>query len=459
MSKKKYNLVSIGSGSAGRRVAVALKNAGWDTAIIEKDVSTHFGGTCICTGCIPTKALIEKAKTAETYSGAFQHKNMIVERIRTGTLRNAQERVKLDVIPGTASFVDETTVNVFHNSENNPIQAEIFVIATGSYSFIPPLKGINDVEFITSKEALDLQNPPKRLLIIGGGRIGLEIGQMLHNVGTDVTVFEGRSHIFANLEDFEMSDIIENFLVEKGMRIVKGRFVDEVKQSGSGNEKKVTVLIKTENETREYVGDELLIATGRRPNLNELKLENAEVTVKNGAIKVDEYLQTSAQNIFAIGDVIGNPMFTNWASYQSGHLLRNLKFSKTKSTLWEPLPDKTMPRIAFTQPEFASVGLTEEQAKEKYGENVVVYKFKNQWLGKSMIVDDWNGILKAVGLKNSNKIIGAHLWGERTGSLVQMIVLAMDNNLGWNELSDMVYGHPVLAEGIYALASGIKTRT
>ena len=461
MTVEHFDLISIGSGSAGRRVAVAMHNAGWKTAIVEKDVENHFGGTCICTGCIPTKALIEKVKMTGDFQQAKVHKERIVERIRSGTLRHVEERAKGRVIRGFGSLVDKNTIKVVKDDGAEELySADIIVIATGSKSFIPPVEGLRESHYITSREILEIEEVPKRLLIIGAGRIGLEFGQLFHELGSEVTVFEGFPHIFANAEDFEMSDIIQEYLEKKRMKIFTGKFVDKVSEKKlDDGSYEFTVTLNDGPHKGEYTGDVLLVATGRRPNIEGLNLESAGIEVERGAIKVDEYLQTSQEGIFAIGDVRGNPMFTNWASYQSGLLLKNLKKSKNDQTKWSPMPEKVLPRIAFVQPEFASVGMTEEQAREKYGDDVVTYKYRNKWLGKSMIVDDWDGILKGVGRKGSDEILGAHLWGERTGSLVQMIVLAMENGLGWTNLNDLVYGHPVLVEGIYSLAGNMKGLT
>ena len=449
-----FDLISIGSGSAGRRIAVALKNAGWRTAIVEKDVDRHFGGTCICSGCIPTKALIEKSHHTRDFSEMVTHKNRIVERIRGGTLRHVEERAKIPVIRGIASFVDKHTIEV----EGKQYSAEKIVIATGSRSFIPPIKGLKEVGYITSKEILEFEEVPKKLLIIGGGRIGLEFAQLYHSQGSDVTVFEGMPHILPG-EDREMADLIMNYLVSKGIKVYSGKFVDEVREEVIDGKSKFTVILADGPNASEYQGEVLLVATGRVPNTQDLNLENLGMELNRAAVKVDDYMQSSIENIYAIGDVVGNPMFTNWASYQSGILLQNLKSSKEQTDKWIKLKLPNVPRICFTQPEFAATGMTEEEARDKYGDEVVVHKFLNKWLGKSMIVNDWDGVLKGIGCKGSNEILGVHLWGERTGSLIQMFVLAMENGLGWSHLSSMVYGHPVLAEGIYSLAAGMKGKT
>jgi len=450
-----YDLISIGSGSAGRRVAVALKSAGWNTAIVEKDVEHHFGGTCICSGCIPTKALVEKSLHTKDFSAIKEHKTRIVERIRGGTLRHVEERVEADVIRGFATFVDEHTLDV----NGKQYTAEIIVIATGSQSAIPPIKGLDQVDYMTSREFLELEEVPKRIIIIGGGRIGLEFGTLYNRLGADVKVFEGLPHLLPG-EDEEVSDSIAEYLEEQGMHIYRGRFVDEVKQHKTDGQTEFELILTDGPNKGSYYGDVLLVATGRVPNTAELGLETTGVELNRHAVVVNDYLQSSVSHIFAIGDVIGNPMFTNWASYQSGVLLRNLKKSKEYDEDWEKLTMPNIPRICFIEPELGATGLTEKQAIEKYGEDqVVTYKFYNKWLGKSMIVDDWDGYLKAVGIKGSNEIIGASLWGKRAGSLVQMIVLAMDNGLGWKELASGVYGHPILAEGIYSLAANMKGRT
>lgn len=445
-----FDLLSIGSGSAGRRVAVALHRAGWNTAIVERDVESHFGGTCICSGCIPTKALIEKSHKTTDFKEILNHKEKIVDRIRSGTLRHVEEKVNMPVIRGFAKFVDNHTIKV----GDKTYTADIIVVATGSITFIPPINGLGEVSYLTSKELLQLEQVPKHLLIIGAGRIGLEFGQLYHSLGSEVTIFEGMPQILPG-EDTEMAEIIEEYLTSKGIKIFKDKFVDSVSKDGD----EFVVNLTEGINAGKYKGDVLLVATGRIPNTSELDVQNAGIELDRAAIKVNAFMQTNQPHIFAIGDVIGNPMFTNWASYQSGILLQNIKKSRTDSSLWEELKLPHVPRICFVQPEFAATGMTEKEAREKYGDEVVVHKFYNKWLGKSMIVDDWDGVLKAVGRKDSNEILGVHLFGERAGSLIQMVVLAMENELGWTHLTDMVYGHPVLAEGIYSLASGMKGKT
>lgn len=443
-----FDLISIGSGSSGRKIAVGLKRAGWNTAIVEADVDHHFGGTCINTGCIPTKAIVEASLTTKEFKDAMELKKKIVERIHSGTLRNAREKVGTVVIPGIAKFVDPHTIEV--NGER--YRADYIVIATGSEPAIPPIKGLADVSYKTSKDTLNLESLPERMLIIGGGRIGLEFGQAFNNLGVKVTVFEGLPHLLPG-EDEEMADAIKSHLEKQGISILTGKFVDEVKEEKEKGKSIYKVILNDGPNAGVYEGDYLLVATGRVPRTSELNLEAAGVEIEKRAIKVNEYLQTSQLHIFAVGDVIGNPMFTNWAAWQAGVVLNNLKKSKTKNDLWEPLQTPNIPRLTFTHPELASTGLTEKEAKEKYGEdNVVVVRFYNKWLGKSMIVGDWTGFLKGIGLKGSNEILGVHLWGIRTASLVQMVILAMDNGLGWKELANMVYGHPILAEGIESLS-------
>ncbi|MCH8906030.1 MAG: NAD(P)/FAD-dependent oxidoreductase [Candidatus Heimdallarchaeota archaeon] len=448
MPKYDFDLISIGSGSAGRRVSSALKKAGWNTAIVEKNVDGHFGGTCICTGCIPTKAIIESVSRNDNFRSAMEFKDRIVERIHAGTLRHVTERLNIEVIKGAAVFVNNHTIEV----KGRQYTSDVIIIATGSKPMIPPIKGLADVAYSTSLSMLNLEKVPNRILIIGGGRIGLEFGQVYHKLGAEIIIFEGLPHLLPG-EDEDMADLISKYLINQGIKIFKGKFVDEVREENKGKgTSEFTVILNEGPHAGEYSGDLLLVATGRVPNTSKLKLENTQVTLNQSAVAVNEYMQTSADNIFAIGDVVGMPMFTNWAGFQSLKLLENLRMSRTNDGSWKPLILPNFPRICFTTPELASTGLTETEAREKYGDHVVVFHYKNKWLGKSMILNDWDGVLKGVGLKGSNQIIGAHLWGERTGSLIQMIVFAIENNLGWKELADMVYGHPVLMEGIYSLA-------
>lgn len=449
-----FDLITIGSGSAGRSVAVKLKMQGWNTAIVEKDVEGHFGGTCINTGCIPTKAMIAKIGETGSFDEANKHKHHIVQRVNKGTLRSVKEKVGVEIIDGFATFVDNHTIEV----NGNKYTSDLIVIATGSESAVPPVKGLSEVDFVTSLEMLNLDTPPDELLIIGGGRIGLEIAWMLNSIGTKITVFEGMDQILPG-EDTEMTELIEEYLISKGIKIFKGRFVDEVSQTQVDGKTQFKIHLNDGRNMGVYTGGMLLVATGRIPRTSKLKLENTTVKLNRSAIEVNHHFQSSAPNIFAIGDVIGNPMFTNWASHHASILSSNLTKSKLGSSEWQSLVDRNIPRLTFIEPELASVGLSETEARTLYGDDVVVYKFKNKWLGKSMIVGDWDGVLKGIGRKGSNEILGAHLWGVRTGSLIQTLILAMDNGLGWKEVSEMIYGHPVLAEGIYSLSLNMNNLT
>jgi pyruvate/2-oxoglutarate dehydrogenase complex dihydrolipoamide dehydrogenase (E3) component len=449
-----FDLITIGSGSAGRSVAVKLKIQGWKTAIVEKDVEGHFGGTCINTGCIPTKAMISIIGKTGSFDLANEHKQRIVQRVNKGTLRSVKESIGVEVIDGFATFVDNHTIEV--NSVK--YTSDLIVIATGSESAIPPVKGLKEVEYVTSLEMLNLDTPPDELLVIGGGRIGLEIAWMLNSVGTKITIFEGMDQILPG-EDTEMTELIEEYLISKGIKIFKGRFVDKVSQIEVDGKTQFKIHLNDGKNMGVYTGDMLLVATGRIPSTSKLKLENTTVKLNRAAIEVNHHFQSSASNIFAIGDVIGNPMFTNWASHHASILASNLTISRLGSGKWKGLVDRNIPRLTFIEPELASVGLSETEARTLYGDDVVVYKFKNKWLGKSMIVDDWDGVLKGIGRKGSNEILGVHLWGVRTGSLIQTLILAMDNGLGWKEVSEMIYGHPVLAEGIYSLSLNMKNLT
>lgn len=447
-----FDLIAIGSGTSGRKSAVGMHNFGWKTAVVELDPDRFFAGTCVTMGCVPTKALLEKARKTGDYSAAVAHKEKIVERIRAGTLRNVEEKLQIPVLRGFANFIDPHTLQI----GDQQYTANIIVIATGSEAAIPPIKGLADVHYMTSMEMLDLQTPPKKLLIIGGGRIGLEFADLYNAVGVDVTVFEGMQQVIPG-DDTEIATMIKALLIEKGVKIYTGRFVDEVREVQKDNTAEFSVVLSDGENAGTYTGDMLLVATGRIPRTAQLQLENAGVATERRAVKVNEFGQTNIPHIFAVGDVVGNPMFTNWAGFQATNLVNNLRQSTTDTAQWQPLKYPAVPRACFTEPEYAAVGLTEEQARDKYGDKVVVYKFRTKWLAKFMVVDNWNGVLKGIGLKGSNEIIGVHLLCERSASLVQMFVFAMDNGLGWQELASMVYPHPVLVEGVEALARNMVT--
>jgi pyruvate/2-oxoglutarate dehydrogenase complex dihydrolipoamide dehydrogenase (E3) component len=455
--KYDFDLISIGSGSAGRKVALAMHRVGWKTAIVEKDVDGHFAGSCVCSGCVPTKALIEMTRISGDHQKAIAHKERIVERIRSGTLRQVEERTKVPVIRGLATFVDEHTIQV----GDDKYTSDIIVIATGSESIIPPIPGLKESNYATSTEILNLKGIPEKLLIIGGGRIGLEFAQLYNEFGSKVTVFEGLPQILPG-EDTEMANIIQAHMEKSGITIYTNKFVDEIKEDNRDGNSQFKVILNDGENKGEYTGDYLLVATGRKPATASLKINNMPMPIElnRSAIATNAFMQSNHPNIFAVGDVMGGVMMTNVASYHSGVLIKNLKISRSFTSEWKEMILPTFPSVAYTEPEFASIGFTEEQAKAKYGnDSVVTFKFMNKWLAKSMIVDDWVGVLKGIGIRGSNEIIGAHLFGVRTGSLIQMLVLAKENGLGWKELSEMIYGHPVLAEGIDALSANMHRLT
>ncbi|MDH5644814.1 MAG: NAD(P)/FAD-dependent oxidoreductase [Candidatus Heimdallarchaeota archaeon] len=288
--------------------------------------------------------------------------------------------------------------------------------------------------------------------------MGLEFAQVFHNLGSKVIIFEGTDHLLPG-EDIEISDYIKEHLIAQGIQIFTGNFVDAVRQSTINGSNQIHVKLSRGPNSGEYSGDVLLVATGRKPRVHELNLDEVGIVYSDNGIQVNGFLQTSVPNIYAIGDVIGNPMFTNWASYQSKIVLDNLSISRETEESWKTLPQKVIPRISYTQPEYASIGLTEEEARDEFGDDIVVYKFYNRWLGKSIIKETTIGYLKGIGIKGSDEIIGLHIWGEGAGNLIQLGVLAMENHLGWSNLSDLVYGHPVLVESVYSLTSGMVGRT
>ncbi|MDH5404544.1 MAG: NAD(P)/FAD-dependent oxidoreductase, partial [Candidatus Heimdallarchaeota archaeon] len=427
---------------------------GWKTAVVELNTDEHFGGTCICSGCIPTKSLLVKSQETDDLREIYAFKDNVVEKIRKGTLKHVTDRIGATVINGLGRLVDDHTIDV----NGVKYTSDIIVLATGSEPIIPPISNIENVKYQTSADLLKIDELPQTLLIIGGGRIGIEFALIFHNMGSNVVIFEGTDYLLPG-EDKEISDDIKSDLISKGITIFTGKFVDSVSESIIDGKTKFQVNLDSGPNKGEYTGDALLVATGRKARVNQLNLDEVGILYNHQGIEVNGFLQTSIPNIFAIGDVIGNPMFTNWASYQSKIVLENLAKSRNASDQWEVLPQKIIPRISFSIPEFAAIGLTEEEAIAKFGDDVVVHKFYNRWLGKSIINESTNGYLKGIGIKGSDEIIGLHIWGDKAGDLIQLGVLAMENDLGWSRLADLVYGHPVLIEAIYSLSVGMLNQT
>jgi len=449
-----YDVIVIGSG-AGAIISDEAAAQGLKVALIDK--GPLVGGTCLNWGCIPSKMLIytadriveiEEAKklgiNAEVRNINF---HSIMERMRKSRQEsqvNIREGIKqsknLDFYEGEGHFVDNYTLEV--NGEK--LKGERFFIASGSRPIIPPINGLENVDYLTNESVLELNEEPDSLIIIGGGYVAVEFGHFFEAMGTEVTILEMADRLVLPAEP-EISDLLKREL-SKRMGVYINTLADEVKPSEHG----VVVVTKDANtgERREFAAQRIMMAVGRKCNADILKVGNTGVeTDKKGFIKVNEYLETNRKDIFAIGDANGQQMFTHMANREAEIVAQNA-FYGTKTQV----DYSAVPSAVYSHPQVASVGLTETKAKEDY--DILVRRMKYFDIAKGEAMMEQQAFAKAIVEKDSSRILGFHIIGPYAPELIQEVVNAMTSGGGMEELDQGIHIHPALSELVqYTLVS------
>lgn len=439
---KMYDVIVIGFGKAGKTLAGQLGKQGKKVALIEKD-NGMYGGTCINVGCIPSKRLITEAATAPTSDfaskAAYYKKAVEGKRELTGALNKANYnkliQAGVEVIDGMASFVDATHVEVKTKDGVLQLEGKQFVINTGATSVIPGIPGVKDSDKVyTSESMMDLDELPEKLTIVGGGYIGLEFAAMYANFGSKVTVVQDID-AFLPREDKDIADNIRSVLEAKGIEIVTGAKTTKIDGA---------TLYYTVGDTDTVLeGDAILMATGRRPNTDGLEAQKAGIALSDrGAVVTDEHLRTNVPNIWAAGDVCGNLQFT-YISLDDSRIIMSDMSGKGDRT--------TQNRGAFSysvfiDPPFSRVGLSESEAKAKN----IEYRVMNlpaAAIPKAKVLRKPEGVLKAL-VGADDQILGVQLFCAESHEMINLIKLAMDNNLKYQVLRDFIYTHPTMSESL-----------
>lgn len=439
---KMYDVIVIGFGKAGKTLAGQLGKQGKKVALIEKD-NGMYGGTCINVGCIPSKRLITEAATAPTSDfaakAAYYKKAVEGKRELTGALNKANYnkliQAGVEVIDGMASFVDATHVEVKTKDGVLQLEGKQFVINTGATSVIPGIPGVKDSDKVyTSESMMDLDELPEKLTIVGGGYIGLEFAAMYANFGSKVTVVQDID-VFLPREDKDIADNIRSVLEAKGIEIVTGAKTTKIEGA---------TLYYTVGDTDTVLeGDAILMATGRRPNTDGLEAQKAGIALSDrGAVVTDEHLWTNVPNIWAAGDVCGNLQFT-YISLDDSRIIMSDMSGKGDRT--------TQNRGAFSysvfiDPPFSRVGLSESEAKAKN----IEYRVMNlpaAAIPKAKVLRKPEGVLKAL-VGADDQILGVQLFCAESHEMINLVKLAMDNNLKYQVLRDFIYTHPTMSESL-----------
>ncbi|WP_102027496.1 dihydrolipoyl dehydrogenase [Salirhabdus sp. Marseille-P4669] len=437
----------IGAGPGGYVAAIRAAQMGQKVTVVEKG---ELGGVCLNVGCIPSKALInaahryENAKhsddlgiTAENVTVDFtkvqEWKQGVVGKL-TGGVAGLLKSNKVDVVQGEAYFVDTHTVRIMDEKKSQTYKFNNCIIATGSRPIELKTFPYSD-RVLDSTGALSLKEIPNKLVVIGGGYIGSELGTAYANFGTEVTILEGTDDILGGFEK-QMTSIVKKRLKKKGVNIVTNAMAQGVKETESG----VTVTYEVKGKEETVEADYVLVTVGRRPNTDELGLEQAGIELTDrGLIKIDKQCRTNVSNIYAIGDIVEGPPLAHKASYEGKIAAEAISGEKSE------IDYLGIPAVAFTDPELASVGFSEQQAKDA-GYDVKAAKFPYAANGRALSLNDTDGFVKLVTRKEDGLVIGAQVAGANASDVIAELGLAIEAGMTAEDLALTIHAHPTLGE-------------
>ena len=452
----RYDAIVIGSGQAGNPLSQKLADYGWTVALIEK---AHLGGTCINTGCTPTKTMVASAQVAHYARNAARwgvradevsidlpaivaRKNQVVQSFRSGQQRNIDQRPNLHLHRGPAQFLDSRRVAV----KGEVLESERIFINTGARSAIPRIEGLDAISYLTHASIMELNELPEHLLVLGGGYIGLEFGQMFRRFGSRITVIHQSDQILSR-EDAEVAGELQKILEAEGIRFELNARTTRVERSNG----QITLTVEGPKGPLTLSGSHLLLATGRKPNSDGLGLERAGVeTDSKGFIKVNSRLETSVPGIWALGDVKGGPAFTHISYNDYQIVYANLIEGRNLT-----IENRYVPYAVFTDPQLGGVGLTEKEARAK-GYMLKTGKIPMACVARAIERDETAGLMKLVVDASNDHVLGACILASEGGELVQMLGVLMMAGLPYTLLKGAVYIHPTLAEGFFALMESVK---
>ncbi|MFM1515747.1 FAD-dependent oxidoreductase [Helcococcus ovis] len=438
----RYDSIIIGFGKAGKTLAATLAKKGEKVSLIEKD-KKMYGGTCINIGCLPSKNLLNSSKDGklsqidkkEFYKKSIIKKKNLIAKLNEANYNNVVNS-GAEVIDGSASFKDKETVLVKTESEELEVKADKIFINTGATPFIPKMEGIeNNENVFTSTSIMNLEELPENLTIIGGGFISLEFASIYANFGSKVRILI-REDKFLPREDTDISDEIRKSLEEKEIEILLNSETSRI----NGD----TLYYVENGEEKLIENTKVLISTGRRANVKDLNLESAGVELTDrGLIKVNEYLETTQENIYALGDVSSQYQFT----YTSLDDFRIVKSQLLGDKSYSISERKVFATSTFIEPTYSRIGLNEKEAKEK-GIDYKVNVMKVESIPNAKVLGKTKGLLKALVDSKTNKILGVMLFVERSEEIINFVKLAMDEGLEYTKLRDFVFTHPTISEAL-----------
>lgn len=440
MSMLTFDAIIIGFGKAGKTLAGELAAKDWKVALIEKNPDM-YGGTCINIACIPTKALVHDGLQGTPYADAIERKDKVVEKLREKNYKSLADADGVTVYTAAAKFRSDKEVEITVDGQPEVLTAEHIFINTGASSIIPPIEGdAHSDKVYTSMTLIERQELPDRLVIVGAGPIGLEYASMYANFGSEVTVVSPDDRLMPD-EDADIAAEVQKELEAAGIAFVFGVKAERFDDQANGS---IKVGLSNGDQS---TADAVLLATGRKPNTEGLGLENTGIEMEdNGAVKVNNHLGTSVENVWAMGDVKGGMQFT-YISLDDSRIVMDSLFGDGKYSL---KARNNVPYSVFIDPPFSRVGLTAEEAEEQ-GYHIAEGTLSIAAHPRAHVINDLRGLFKVVIDRKTDLVLGASLFGAESPELINLVKLAMDLKAPYTFLRDQIYNHPVMSESFNAL--------
>lgn len=440
----KYNLGIIGGGPAGYVAAEKASKKGLKTILFDRK---KLGGVCLNEGCIPTKTLLHSAKILDyfnkseyfgivsgDYKADFQkimkRKAKIVKKLVSG-VGTRMKKAGVEFINAKATIEERNVDAIIINAGGQSFECENILVCTGSEAAFPPIKGLDKERVLTNREILELDDVPERLVIVGGGVVGVEFADIFNSFGSDVTVIEMLDEIIPG-SDKQMAEILRNELNKKGVKFMLNARVNEID--------KQTVKFEASGESGTLEFDQILISTGRKPTTDQLGLENIGVETVKGAIKTDHHCRTNIHNVYAAGDVNGFSLLAHTASREGEVVVNNLTGYR------DVMRYNAIPYVIYTNPEFSGVGMTEDEAKKK-GVKYIVKSLPNVYAGRFMVENErFSGLTKLIFDARTKQLLGFHMVGNPSSEMVYGAAMAIEMQMRMNDLDEIVFPHPTVSE-------------
>jgi pyruvate/2-oxoglutarate dehydrogenase complex dihydrolipoamide dehydrogenase (E3) component len=434
-----YQIVVIGAGSGGLTAALTAAGFGKKVLLIDK---SKPGGECTWSGCIPSKALIHQAKQAHLLrcgasmdtlesSKALEHVHRVRETVYSHETPEVLAKSGVDYLNGEAGFIDGRTIEVGENQ----IRAKTFIISTGSSPFVPPLEGLEKISYLTNESIFELKRLPGSMIVLGGGPVGVELSQAINRLGTRVTLVEMMPNLVFR-EEKEFSEILENRLSEEGVVLKLGFKAVKVSRTENG----VSLVLEKSGRTEIVAADAILVAVGRRPNTEGLRLERAGVDYNATGIKTNDRLQTSRSHVYAIGDVAGPYPFSHMANVQGIQAVKNAIFPIKRK-----MDYRHVAWVTFSDPELARAGLTEAEARKKYGDGIRVYPYDFNQLDRAITAGETMERIKVI-LDRKGFVLGVSILAERAGEMIGEIQLLRSRKLKFAVMANVIHPYPTYSD-------------